>query len=168
MDLLNPLRKVKLVRVHPSTTFGICDFKPLLSNQATHVITCVEQISKKFKWYKRLHGLLSSSPVHDRSGLTNSASPVNLDILRKGPKNGHEGQASAEDNDSAVSFHVIHLIQASSRTFRIWMLAQSLRIVVRLRHGMKMPWMQALHQEMQAPKSTFLPLLPHQPTPSQM
>jgi len=40
--------------------------------------------------------------------------PVNLDILMKGLKNGDEGQASAEDNDSDVSFYVIHLIQASS------------------------------------------------------
>jgi len=71
-------------------------------------------MSKKFKWYKRLHGLLSSSPVHDWSGLANSTLPVNLDILMKGPKNGDEGQALAEDNDSDVSFYIIHFIQASS------------------------------------------------------
>ncbi|KAF8886892.1 hypothetical protein CPB84DRAFT_1749870 [Gymnopilus junonius] len=32
-----------------------------------------EQIEKKFKWCKCLHALLSSSPVHDLSGLTNRA-----------------------------------------------------------------------------------------------
>lgn len=114
MDSLNPLGKARLVRVHPSTMFGVCNFKPLLSNQAAHIITRLEQISKKFKWYKRLHGLLSSSPVHDRSGLANSASPVNLDILTKGPKNDDEGQASGEDNDSDVSFYIIPSIQAGS------------------------------------------------------
>lgn len=47
-----------------------------------------EQIEKKFKWYKRLHALLSSSPVHDRTGLVNSASPIDLDILtQQGPVN---------------------------------------------------------------------------------
>ncbi len=43
-------------------------------------------MEKKFKWYKRLHALLSASPVHDHSGLANSTSPINLDILSWGDK----------------------------------------------------------------------------------
>jgi hypothetical protein len=45
-----------------------------------------DKIETKFKWYKRLHALLSSSPVYDLSGLVNSTTPVNLNILSQGGK----------------------------------------------------------------------------------
>lgn len=43
-----------------------------------------EKIESKFKWYKCLHTLLSGSLVHNLSGLANSATPVNLDVLSCG------------------------------------------------------------------------------------
>ena len=43
-----------------------------------------EQIESKFKWYKCLHALLSSNPVHNLSSLANSTAPVNLDVLSHG------------------------------------------------------------------------------------
>lgn len=37
---------------------------------------CLEKMQKRFKWYKRLHALLSVNPVYDRTTLVNSATPL--------------------------------------------------------------------------------------------
>ena len=35
----------------------------------------------KFPWYKRMYDLLSSSPVYDTAALTNSATPLDTNVL---------------------------------------------------------------------------------------
>ena len=62
-----------------------CPAHSNFANQST------EQIESKFKWYKRLHALLSSSPVHNLSGLANSATPIDLDVLSRGRVADEEG-----------------------------------------------------------------------------
>jgi len=64
-------------------------------------MSCIEQITKKFKWYKCLHNLMSTSPIYDQSGLTNSTSLVNLDILIQGSN--PEQQESIDDDVSFLS-----------------------------------------------------------------
>ena len=69
-----------------------------------------EQMERKFKWYKCLHALLSTSPVHNHSGLANSTSPINLNILLHGDKlvglndgDLEEGDAVNEQRNDVVS-----------------------------------------------------------------
>ena len=58
-------------------------------------------MEKKFRWYKRLHALLSSSPVHDYSGLANSVTPVNLAVLSQ--RDGRSSSDSVEASPAAES-----------------------------------------------------------------
>ncbi|KAJ2921300.1 hypothetical protein H1R20_g15796, partial [Candolleomyces eurysporus] len=47
----------------------------------TAIYNVYDKINKKFKWYKRLHLLLTSSPVYDSSAVANSTTPLDTSIL---------------------------------------------------------------------------------------
>ncbi|RXW15586.1 hypothetical protein EST38_g10266 [Candolleomyces aberdarensis] len=49
--------------------------------EGTGIYNVHDKIRKKFKWYKRLHELLTASPVYDSSAVANSMTPLDLSIL---------------------------------------------------------------------------------------
>ncbi|KAF8077721.1 hypothetical protein FPV67DRAFT_1462788 [Lyophyllum atratum] len=49
--------------------------------EGTPIHNVWQKMEAKFPWYKRLHHLLSGSPIYDTSALANSVTPLDTDVL---------------------------------------------------------------------------------------
>ncbi|KAF8993108.1 hypothetical protein BDQ17DRAFT_1431976 [Cyathus striatus] len=79
-----------------STYFDLTDLLLTKIRRTFQMIEC------DFKWYKRLHSLLSSSPIYSHSGVANSSSPLDLSILEPQALDNNEANGSSRMEQPTV------------------------------------------------------------------
>jgi hypothetical protein len=59
----------------------VATFASFLSNNS--IISIADLIQTKFPWYKRMHALMGTSPIVDRSAIAHSRTAIDLGILAR-------------------------------------------------------------------------------------
>lgn len=81
--LLMTVAKMTLRQILRLQTCGVRCYLHYAFVSASDIILVAEQIQKKFPWYKRMHTLMGTSPIVDRSAIAHSQTRINLDVLAR-------------------------------------------------------------------------------------
>lgn len=82
----------RLNKVASSPTYGVSSISIIHSLPCLRMNPFIpDKVQEQFPWYKRMHALMGTSPIVDRSAIANSTSDIDLTVLQR-PGDGAEAR----------------------------------------------------------------------------